>query len=160
MSIAANTAEFVTDLLSEREAAAKFVSILAAEQKALRDGAVEHLDELARDKSGKAQRLAELGERRARHLVAAGFSPDTYGMGSWINAHPQEISAIAAWRDLRQFAARAREMNQANGALIELRLRHHQQMLTALESACGATALYGPRGQTLTLPRARQFSAA
>ncbi len=159
MNIAANTAEFIADLISERDGAAKFVSLLAAEQNALRDGIVEHLEMLARDKSGMARRLSELGERRTRYLIALGFSPDSYGMDSWINNYPRETGALAAWHDLRRLAVQAREANQTNGTLIDLRLRHNQQALAALENASGATTLYGPQGQTMPLPRARRLSA-
>lgn len=160
MKIAANTAGFIADLISERDLTAEFVSLLATEQNALRDGAVEQLEKLAHSKSGAAQRLSELGERRAGYLVASGYSPDSYGMDTWIKNHPQETGAIAAWHELRRLAVRAREANQTNGALIDLRLRHHQQALAALGNACGATTLYGPQGETLPLPRARRLSAA
>lgn len=160
MKIAETATEFIADLISERDGTAKFVSLLAAEQNVLRDGGVEQLETLARDKAGIAEHLSEFGERRTRYLIAAGFSPDSYGMDLWLKNHPQITAAIAAWHELRQLAVRAREANQTNGALIDLRLRHHQLTLAALGDACGATTVYGPQGQTLPLTRARRLSAA
>jgi len=160
MKAVANTAEFMANLLIERNGAGEFVSLLKTEQEALRDGAAERLETLARDKLKMAQHLSALAQQRARHLAAAGFSPDAQGMESWIAAHPRNAGAAAAWRDLRRFAEEARALNQANGALINLQLRHHQQMLTALGIACGTPALYGPHGQALPVSHARQLGAA
>lgn len=160
MKTAANTAEFVADLNSERDGTAEFISLLAMEQDALRAGAVEHLEALARDKAEMAQQLGELAQRRARYLAASGLSPDARGMESWLSAHPQDAGAAAAWHGLRRFAEQARLLNQVNGALINLQLRHHQQMLAALQNACGGPVLYGPQGQTLPMPSTRQVSAA
>ena len=160
MKPAANTAEFIANLLIERNGTEEFVSLLQTEQEALRDGAAERLEPLAHDKLEMAQHLSAFAQQRARYLSAAGFSPDAQGMESWMNFHPQNTGAVAAWRALRRLAEDARALNQANGALINLQLRHHQLMLTALGNACGASMLYGPQGQTLPAPNARQLGAA
>ncbi len=160
MKPTANTAEFIANLLIERNGAEEFVSLLQTEQEVLRDGGAERLESLARDKLKMAQNLSTFAQQRAFHLAAAGFSPDARGMESWMHAHPQNVSAVAAWNGLQRLAEEARALNQANGALINLQLRHHQQMLTALGNACGAPALYGPHGQPLPVSHARQLGAA
>lgn len=160
MKPAANTPEFIANLLIERNGTEEFVSLLQTEQEALRDGAAERLEPLARDKLKMAQNLSVFVQQRARYLATAGFSPDAQGMESWMNTHLQNTGAVAAWRALRRLAEEARALNQANGALINLQLRHHRQMLTALGNACGASTLYGPQGQTLPVSHARQLGAA
>ena len=158
--MAENTAEFIAGLLIERDGAEEFVNLLRTEQEALRDGAAERVETHARDKAEMAQHLNRFAQQRTRYLAAAGLSPDARGMESWINAHPQNAGAVAAWHGLRRLAEEARALNQANGALINLQLRHHQQLLTALGNACGAPVLYGPQGQTLPVSHARQLGAA
>lgn len=152
--------EFIANLLAERDATAEFVNLLVNEQAVLRDGASELLETLSRNKAEMAQQLSELAALRARLLALQGYSPDAKGMQSWIRSHSQDAGAATAWRSLRSLAEQARALNQANGALIELQLRHHQQTLSALGKACGTPMLYGPQGQTLPSPRTRQLSAA
>ncbi len=157
---AAGAAEFIACLLAERDGTAEFVNLLVNEQTVLRDGASELLEALSRNKAAMARRLSELAVLRTRFLALQGFSPDAAGMQSWISSHPQETGAATAWRSLQSLAAQARELNQVNGALIELQLRHNQQRLAALGKACGTPMLYGPQGQRLPAPRTRQLSAA
>lgn len=159
MTTAANTAGFIADLLAERDAAAGFAQLLAAEQEALQDGAAERLEALARDKLDMASRLEELAQRRARSLTTAGFSPDAPGMDAWLASHAQHTLAAAAWHGLQQLAALTRALNQANGVLIDLQLRHHQQRLAALEHARGVPGLYGAGGQPLPAVGARPLTA-
>lgn len=160
MKPAGSVTEFIAGLLAERDGTAEFVNLLVNEQAVLRDGASELLETLSRNKAKMAQRLSELALLRARFLELQGHSPDATGMQSWVRRHPQDAAAATAWRSLQSLAAQARALNQVNGALIELQLRHHQRTLAALGKACGAPMLYGPQGQPLPAPRTRQLSAA
>ena len=160
MNPAAVATEFIANLLAERDGTAEFVNLLVNEQAVLRDGASELLETLSRNKAEMAQRLSELAVLRARFLALQGYGPDATGMQSWIRSHSKDATAATAWRSLQSLAAQARVLNQVNGALIELQLRHHQQTLAALGKACGTPMLYGPQGQTLASPRTRQLSAA
>ena len=159
MKTAAETAGFIADLAIEHDAAAAFASLLAAEQDALRAGAAERLETLAREKMQMASRLEELAQRRTRYLAAAGFSPDAPGMHAWLASRAQAPGVTGAWQGLQRLAALARALNQANGVLIDLHLRHHQQRLAALNHACGAPGLYGPAGQPLPRAFARPLTA-
>lgn len=160
MKPAAGAAELIDSLRAERDGTAEFVNLLVNEQAVLRDGASELLETLSRNKSDMAQRLSELAVLRTRLLAQQGYSPGATGMQSWVKNQVQDTGAATAWRSLQALAAQARALNQTNGALIELQLRHHQQTLAALGKACGAPMLYGPLGQTLPIPRTRQLSAA
>lgn len=160
MTAARDTSGFIADLVAERATAAEFANLLAAEQDALRDDAVERLDVLARDKLQIASRLEDLAQRRMHFLAAAGYSPDADGMKAWLAAHSQQNDALAAWQGLRRLAELARSLNQANGVLIDLRLRYCRQRLAALDHACGSPGLYGPEGRPYPPAGTRPFAAA
>lgn len=138
-------ADIATGLTLELGAAGAFLEILQQEQAALVEGRIERLEALAADKSRMVAQLAELADRRNRHLAALGMEPDLRGMETWL----ADTKAAATWRELLQLAQTVHQLNQTNGAIIDTRLKHNQQALAALLSAAGSASLYGPQGQTL-----------
>lgn len=148
-------AEFAANLQIERAAAKALAEILQAEQDALIEGRIERLEALAPDKAHRVRQLAELAAQRNRSLAARSLSPDIKGMQAWLAEDDAGAKAASAWRDLLQLAQTAQQLNRTNGEIIALRLKHNQQALAALQSAAGATSLYGPHGQTLGFSRGR-----
>jgi len=157
---APNTEEFVAELCAERDAAAAFIVLLKAEQEALRDGAAADVERLAPDKVRMADALARYTSKRLEMLAAFGHERSALGMHAWADAHANNIAGVAAWQVLQEHAAEARALNEANGKLIDLRLRHCRQALVALEQACGTTTVYGPQGHTIAPPASRAVTAA
>ncbi len=139
-------AELAVSLQLERDAVKTFAAILQSEQEALVQGEIEPLEALASDKAQTARQLAELAERRNRHLTSRGLSPDRKGMETWL-ANGANAKLAAAWGDLLQQMQAAQQLNRTNGEMIAARLHHNQQALAALQQAAGAAPLYGPSGQ-------------
>jgi flagellar biosynthesis protein FlgN len=143
-------AAFVAALEAEGEAFDGFVGILEAEAAALNAGDVDALIALAQSKSEKVALLSRLSESRRAFLRSAGFSPDRLGMSEWLVAHGgndgQRLSGL--WSALLDRAVRAQQLNEANGALIESRLRFNQAALASLQAAARQTTFYGPDGTT------------
>lgn len=154
------TEDFVAELCAERDEAAAFVVLLKAEQQALRDGVPADVERLAPDKIRMADSLARYTAKRLETLAAFGYPRTALGMHQWAEAHANNMAGVAGWQLLQQHAAEARALNEANGKLIDLRLRHCRQALAALERACGTTTVYGPQGHTITPAASRAVTAA
>ncbi|HSQ03485.1 MAG TPA: flagellar protein FlgN [Burkholderiales bacterium] len=154
------TEEFVAAVRAERDEAAAFVALLKAEQRALRDGSAVDVERLAPAKSRMADSLSAHTAKRLAFLDVLGYAPDSRGMHEWARAHPRNPAGVAAWEDLQEHAARAHALNDANGKLIDLRLRHCRQALAALKQACGLTTLYDPQGHTAPMAASRPLTAA
>ncbi len=123
-----------------------FVALLEKEQQALVGQRVDELLQLADEKIRLANQVAVLSKARQDQLPA-NISNTT----DWIRQHAPQ--ALKVWDDARQLAARAQQLNQLNGELIQTRLRYNQQALNALYGAAqnAAAGLYGANGQT-TVP--------
>ncbi len=159
MKSSPETDRFVAELCAERDTAAAFVVLLKAEQEALRHGVASDVERLAPDKIRMADALARHTAKRLEALAASGHQRSALGTQAWVAAHAKNGAAATAWQALREHAAEARALNETNGKLIELRLRHCRQALSALEQACGATTVYGPQGRTIPPAASRTVTA-
>ncbi len=137
-------------LTAERSALQKFIHLLEQEQGLLTENNSDSLLELAEQKSAQAISLNELAESR-RNLMQTNIpalSAET--IRAWLEAHSRE--ALATWQEVRKLAERAQQINNTNGELIQMKLRHNQQSLTVLSNAVNKANLYGPDGQTSFSP--------
>ena len=141
--------EFVDNLLVEHRAFNEFVEILQTEQETLQKGDVDRLVSLAQIKSDKVVSLAKIEDQRNRKLAAAGFKADQFGMSTWLKQHAKDFpGAEKIWTEILSKARQAQMLNQANGIMIEQKLRHNQQALAILQAAANQASTYGPDGQT------------
>lgn len=152
-------AQILAALDAERAALQNFVALLQREQGMLVENQTVELLDLSEQKSSDANRLNKLAEAR-RVLLQTHISQQTTatppdgrvpgGLGknaidAWLGTHCP--GGLAAWKELLALAERARQLNQTNGELIQMKLRHNQQSLTVLSSAVNKANLYGPNGQ-------------
>ena len=156
-------AAFIATLEAENEVFDAFVGVLEAEAAALNAGDVDALVTLAQSKSEKVAVLSRLSESRRAFLRSAGFSPDRLGMSEWLVAHGGDdgprLSTL--WSALLDRAVRAQQLNEANGALIESRLRFNQAAVASLQTAARQTSFYGPDGTTrLSSGKGRDLGSA
>jgi flagella synthesis protein FlgN len=138
--------DFSSRLLEEQDALKSFVSLLETEQQALLGGNPEQLLALSENKIRAASELGKLAENRQNGLLAFGAINGVGGVKVWLQAHAANL--LPVWRNIQQLAAQAQQLNRTNGVLIQTKLRHNQQALTALQNAAHKTSgLYGPDGQ-------------
>lgn len=138
--------EFPPDLIAERSALRSFVDMLEAEQQALLSEQTEQLQTLADSKIQVVHELNDLIKKRKNKLSSLGINIETGSMEAWLQAHASD--SLPVWRDIRQLAKRAQQINHTSGELIKTKLRHNQQALNALHKAAhSANGLYGPDGQ-------------
>jgi len=120
----------------------KFVAVLDSERQALLNNDTDSLLTLSEAKTQAAGQLMEMGNARRKALLAS--SGDS--METWLTRHAP--GSLTVWSEIRKLAAQAQNLNNTNGELINSRMRHNQQALSALQSAAkSAAGLYGPDGQ-------------
>lgn len=131
---------------AERSALLKFIQLLEQEQNLLVENNINQLLEFAEQKSAQAIDLNGLAESR-RSLLRENIpvlSADAIQL--WLGTHSAE--SLAVWQEIRTLAARAQQINNTNGELIQMKLRHNQKSLSVLSNAVNKANLYGSDGQT------------
>lgn len=127
----------------------EFISLLQREQELLKSGDTEKLLPLIDTKTQLANTLAALSQARETHLGRQGLPGGRAGMEAWLARHGND-PLRKAWQELLTLAAEARALNELNGKLIGLHMRHNQQAFAALMSATDRAMIYGPDGQQQT----------
>ena len=153
--------QLLSALTAERAALLKFIALLEREQGMLVENLTDQLFELSEQKSTDALDLNKLAETRrallgtpqsdatpARGAPSGGLGADA--ISAWLKTHSPQ--GLAIWHEIRTLAERAQRLNQANGELIQMKLRRNQQLLTVLSNAVNKANLYGPDGQTSFSP--------
>ncbi len=133
--------------LTEEHAAVKsFVALLQQEQKMLTENSIDALSMLAEQKSAEAVKINQIA--KVRHNLLQTVIPELTAahIHDWFKLNSKE--GLELWQGLRMLADQAHELNRINGELIQIKLRHNQQLLGALSKAVNQANLYGPNGQT------------
>jgi len=139
-------AEILSALSDERASALSFVDLLQHEQGLLTENSIDQLQNLAEKKSAHAVSLNELNEVCRRLMGKVVAKPDNASIAAWLQANSKE--GLAVWQEIRVLAEQARQINQINGELIQMKQRLNQQLLTALTRAVNQANVYGSDGQT------------
>ena len=138
--------DFVSRLNAERDALKAFVTLLKTEQQALIDGHTEQLEALSESKTQAVHELSKLATARKHDLAAHGAEIKAGGIAAWLQTYAAGSQPV--WQELLQLAEEVQYLNRVNGTLIQTKLRHNQQALTALHNAANsAHGLYGADGQ-------------
>lgn len=145
------TTKLLAALAAERAALLNFTALLEQEQGMLVENSTDQLLELSERKSTDAVSLNKLAEMR-RDLLRQNI-PQPLGIDAvrtWLKIHSPD--GLSAWQEILALAERARQLNNTNGELVQMKLRHNQQTLTVLSNAVNKANLYGPDGQTSFSP--------
>lgn len=132
-------------LSAERAALLKFVALLEREQSLLAENQTEQLLALSEQKSRDSLELNKLAEARRALLKQHLPQLTIESIREWLQQHSQQ--GLAAWQEVLALANRAQLLNNDNGQVILMKLRHNQQALTVLSNAVNQSNLYGPDGQ-------------
>lgn len=130
---------------AERAALFDFVALLQREQGMLAENLTDQLVALSEQKSKKALLLNQLGETRRTLLQNNIPQLSVTAIQAWLKTHSP--AGLLAWQEVLSLAAQAQQLNNINGELIQMKLRHNQQALSVLSNAVNKANLYGPDGQ-------------
>lgn len=133
-------------LEKEAHLMSEFLHILQDEAKVLEEGASETAlaDSTAR-KNTTSDKLIEVAAERNSLLSTLGFEADGPGLTEAASQHPGLAAARQALLDI---TAQARELNEANGRIIEVFLDHNQRTLDTLRRLAGVGDIYDASGRT------------
>ena len=139
-------ANLLAALTEEHTAVRSFVALLQQEQRMLTENSIDTLTMLAEQKSAHAAKINQVAQTRHRLLQAIIPELTAAHILDWLKTNCKE--GMKLWQDIRILADQASELNRINGELIQIKLRHNQQLLVALSRAVNQANLYGPNGQT------------
>lgn len=131
-------------LYEETRAARELTECLQQEQAQLVAADVDALPATTERKNQLVARMAELAGKRHKALAGAGFPASEAGMLAWLAEFP---ALKATWQDLLAQASEARELNRANGMLINTHLQRTRSALNVLRQQPEGSGVYGPNGQ-------------
>ncbi len=123
----------------------------------LRDGNIDTLTELAAHKRNLVVTLAPHIKARGKLLQDNNHPGTDQGMETLIRESGNSQAALI-WREIRETERMARDLNQINGRLINVRMGSVEQALNVLSSATGGQKLYNPGGQATYSMNARALS--
>ncbi len=139
-------ANLLAALTEEHTALSNFVALLQQEQRMLMENSIDTLFTLAEQKSTHAANINQIAQTRHGLLQALIPELTASNIHDWLKLNSKE--GLKLWQDIRTLADQASELNRINGELIQIKLRHNQQLLGALSRAVNQANLYGPNGQT------------
>lgn len=140
-----STSALLTTLTNELSALHGFVALLVREQKMLMDNQTDELIALAELKSNEAIKLNQIAESRLSLLQPHIPQLNTESIEAWLTEN--HLEALPSWLAIINLTTQAQQLNQTNGELIQMKLRHNQQALTVLSNAVNKAGLYGKNGQ-------------
>ncbi|GAB3285937.1 flagella synthesis protein FlgN [Parahaliea aestuarii] len=132
-------------LQAQRLQLEQLVALLHTEQSLLTQSQVDGaaLDRVAVDKQQHLVSLDSFEARRRGAQTRLGYPAGREGAMAAAN----DAGCLPLWQNIDQLASAAKQLNQTNGDLIQLRLENNQRLLNALRESAG-NSLYGPDGQS------------
>lgn len=139
-----------TSLQHETGLIEQFIVILEAEASTLLEpGGNEALEASTHAKNELAGQLAQASAARDALLAQLGYSAGKAGLDAAGLSSPQ-LQAVTG--NLFELAERARQLNAANGYIIETFLKYNQQALDTLRGLAGIGNLYDASGRAQNAP--------
>src|SRR5690606_37008324 len=133
-------------LEKETRLMSEFLEILQCEAKVLEEGASEAgLLETTASKNTISDQLLDIAGERNVLLKTLGFEQDGSGLAAAAEQYP-DLAPVRA--TLLEATAQARELNEANGSIIEVVLDHNQRTLETLRRLTGQGDIYDASGRT------------
>lgn len=135
----------LTALSTELSALQSFVVLLEREQEMLLGNQTDQLLGLAEQKSNDAIKLNQIAETRISLLQPNIPQLNSQTIQFWLTENQPE--SLFIWLTIDNLTKHAQQLNQTNGELIQMKLRHNQQALTVLSNAVNKAGIYGKNGQ-------------
>ena len=107
---------------------------------------VVSLEGASRERQRCVARIFKVDEERRALCIELGYSVDVKGLEDLIRWCDPKGTLAEGWADCSSAAARCRQLNDRNGALVAARLQHVQARLGTLIQGRRDSVTYGPRG--------------
>lgn len=133
-------------MAEENDALNELSVLLEREHEHLQSNDVAALDSAARDRQRCVSRIMRVDEERRNLCTDLDYPLTPQGLEGLIRWCDAEGVLSGGWAACAAAAARCRELNDRNGALVAARLQHVQARLGTLIDSRRETVTYGPRG--------------
>jgi flagella synthesis protein FlgN len=135
-------------LIADENLALNELSVLLEREHAyLEKNDVVLLEGASRERQRCVGRIFRVDEQRRALCVEMGYAVDLKGLETLIRWCDPRGTLVAGWAECSSSAARCRQLNDRNGALVAARLKHVQARLgTLIEGRRDQPVTYGPKG--------------
>jgi flagellar biosynthesis protein FlgN len=134
-------------LISDESRALDELSVLLEREHGyLEANDVVSLDGATRERQRCVARIFRVDEQRRLLCHDLGYSLDLQGLEKMLRWCDPRGTLAAAWAECSAAAAKCRQLNDRNGALVGARLKHVQARLGTLIEGRREAVTYGPRG--------------
>ncbi len=135
------------DLIDAESASlVELAGLLEHEHGYLESNDVVSLEGASRERQRCVARIFRIDEQRRALCRDQGYTLDLAGLEAMMRWCDPERTLTARWAKCAAAAARCRELNDRNGALVTARLQHVQARLGVLIDSRRELVTYGPRG--------------
>ncbi|MEW5011505.1 MAG: flagellar protein FlgN [Cycloclasticus sp.] len=162
----ANKPKQLIDILQTMvDLSTQFNELLLKEKKALENSNSELLLDVSTAKKSLAIRLEHSTKTAHTFLNNIKLNKGLYGLGDFIKRMKPSDSQrqlTQHWLDIQSLTEANKQLNDANGAIIELNRRHAQRSIDILHGHTGNnnSATYGADGQAMKKRAGRKISVA
>ena len=140
---------------AENAALNELSSLLDSEHAYLEANDIVALEGATRERQSCVARIFSIDEERRGICRDTGQPLDLNGLQQLIRWCDPQGALAEAWAESSSAAARCRQLNDRNGALVAARLKHVQARLGTLIESRRETVTYGPRGAYSQAPSGR-----
>ncbi|BAO44282.1 flagella synthesis protein FlgN [Thiolapillus brandeum] len=142
-------AEIQRVLQAEHEAMEKLQQVLDRETRLLASGNdMEQLSQLVSRKNLLAVELRKLNEKREQLFAIAQSNSASADFESFLIEKDESGALLLLWQKLLSLTAICQEINQMNGAIINLNEQHVRQAISLLRSGSLSESNYDANGST------------
>lgn len=133
-------------LVEETAALTHLEQVLGKEHQALTDNDIDVLERSGDIRQDCVSRLLQVEEERRGLCRARDLPADAQGLDQLLQWCDPSQSLRQRWQDCAAAAARCRDLNERNGALVTARLTRVRAMLGVLTGDGAQARTYGPQG--------------
>jgi flagellar biosynthesis protein FlgN len=133
-------------LTQEVSALAEIAGLLDREHALLVANDVETLETVMEERQVSVGKLLSAEEERRTLCRMHGREPDAKGIEQLMAWCDPRGTLKSHWTDCANGAARCRDLNDRNGALVTARMKRVETLLTALTGQTQEAPTYGPKG--------------
>jgi flagellar biosynthesis/type III secretory pathway chaperone len=130
----------------ESRALTELATLLELEHGYLEANDVVSLEGATRERQRCVARIFRVDEERRRLCSDLGYTLDLPGLEKMLRWCDPKGTLASGWAECSAAAAKARQFNDRNGALVGARLKHVQARLGTLIESRREAVTYGPRG--------------
>lgn len=145
-------ADLLDVMRRELVACDELLKVLQEENRILGQRKAEGLEEVVSNKKDQLSRIEELAAQQNQTIQSLGHTPDKEGIKQLLAAAPQNMAGELdqTWQKLQSLLIEMRDLNLANGKLLEGNRRQAERVLDIILGKSDKVTTYDQAGATTT----------